>query len=207
METRVVAQLLTLMDGAASGSGHGHSQAQAQANNNNNNTTGSNLQLASGNQGKAKGHLVVVGATNRPNALDPALRRPGRLDREVSVSVPDADQRLAILRLHTRGLDLAGDVDLAGIARSCHGYSGADLAALAREAAMQALSSTADAMHLFEAAGAQAQAAAGVTPAVPAAVPAALPVCEVRGAHFTAAMQKVGPSIVRGAGVEVPPVK
>ncbi len=70
------------------------------------------------------GHLVVVAATNRPNALDPALRRPGRLDREILVGLPDARGREAILSLHTSGLTLGADVSLRAIAASCHGYTG-----------------------------------------------------------------------------------
>lgn len=75
----------------------------------------------------------------RPNALDPALRRPGRFDREVAVTVPNTMERLAILELHSRSLPLADDVSLAEVAAACNGYTGADLAALSREAAMLAM--------------------------------------------------------------------
>ncbi|MGB9635926.1 MAG: CDC48 family AAA ATPase [Thermoplasmata archaeon] len=104
VETRVVAQLLSLMDGL-----------------------------------KSRGRVVVIGATNRPNALDPALRRPGRFDREIELGIPDRNARLEILQIHTRGMPLAEDVDLGQIADLTHGYSGADLAALVKEAGMKAL--------------------------------------------------------------------
>ncbi len=104
VERRVVAQLLTLMDGLAS-----------------------------------RGKVVVIGATNRPNALDTALRRPGRFDREIEIGVPDRDGRLEILQIHTRGMPLAGDVELAEYADRTHGYVGADIAALAKESAMRAV--------------------------------------------------------------------
>ena len=103
-ENRVVAQLLTLMDGLES-----------------------------------RGRLVILAATNRPNALDPAVRRPGRFDREVVVGVPSAEDRKAILELHTAQFPLAADVDLGLVAAEAVGYVGADLAALAREAALAAL--------------------------------------------------------------------
>jgi len=103
-ERRVVAQLLSLMDGL-----------------------------------KSRGKVVVIGATNRPDALDPALRRPGRFDREIEIGVPDRDGRLEILQIHTRGMPLAEDVDLEKYANLTHGYVGADLSALAKEAAMLSL--------------------------------------------------------------------
>jgi transitional endoplasmic reticulum ATPase len=103
-ERRVVAQLLSLMDGL-----------------------------------KSRGKVVVIGATNRPDALDPALRRPGRFDREIEIGVPDRDGRLEILQIHTRGMPLADDVELERYAALTHGYVGADLSALAKEAAMISL--------------------------------------------------------------------
>jgi len=103
-ERRVVAQLLSLMDGLES-----------------------------------RGKVVVIGATNRPNAIDPALRRPGRFDREIEIGVPDRDGRLEILQIHTRGMPLAEDVDLEKLADLTHGYVGADLSALCKEAAMISL--------------------------------------------------------------------
>ncbi len=88
---------------------------------------------------EGRGKVIVIGATNRPNALDPALRRPGRFDREIEIGIPDREGRLEILQIHTRGMPLADDVDLPQIAAMTHGYVGADLASLAREGAMRAL--------------------------------------------------------------------
>jgi len=85
---------------------------------------------------KSRGKVIVIGATNIPNVLDPALRRPGRFDREISISIPDKNGRLEILHIHTRGMPLASDVDLDRLAEISHGFVGADLEALAREAAM-----------------------------------------------------------------------
>ena len=104
VERRVVAQLLSLLDGLES-----------------------------------RGQVIVIGATNIPNTIDPALRRPGRFDREISVSIPDKNGRLEILQIHTRGLPLADDVSLEELSFITHGYVGADLESLAREAAMVAL--------------------------------------------------------------------
>ncbi|KAK9812818.1 hypothetical protein WJX72_004297 [[Myrmecia] bisecta] len=158
-EARVVAQLLTLLDGA-------------------------------GGRRASAGHLSVVAATNRPNAIDPALRRPGRLDREVAISVPNLQDRAAILQLHARALPLGGNVDLAGLAAACHGYSGADLAALCREAAMHAMASDAEAF--LE--GRSDSAGVSLTG-------------HVSQGDFQAAMQRVGPSITRGSEVDVPAVR
>ncbi len=88
---------------------------------------------------ESRGKVVVIGATNRPNALDPALRRPGRFDREIEIGIPDTDARREILEIHTRGVPLSEDVDLDKLAEMTHGYVGADLAALVKEAAMRAL--------------------------------------------------------------------
>lgn len=88
---------------------------------------------------KSRGKVVVIGATNRPNALDPALRRPGRLDREIELPIPQEPGRYHILQIHTRGMPLEDDVDLKHFAQVSHGFVGADLAALAREAAMRAV--------------------------------------------------------------------
>jgi transitional endoplasmic reticulum ATPase len=104
VEKRIVAQLLTLMDGL-----------------------------------QERGQVVVIGATNRPDAVDPALRRPGRFDREIWINPPDAKGRQEILQVHTRNMPLAKDVDLAKLAEVTYGYTGADLAALSKEAAMKAL--------------------------------------------------------------------
>ncbi len=88
---------------------------------------------------KGRGEVIVIGATNRPEALDPALRRPGRFDREIEIGVPDREGRKEILQIHTRNVPLADDVDLDELADITHGFVGADLAALVREAAMAAL--------------------------------------------------------------------
>ena len=85
---------------------------------------------------KSRGEVVVIGATNIPSVLDPALRRPGRFDREIAISIPDKNARLEILHIHIRGMPLASDVDLERIAEITHGFVGADLEALVREAAM-----------------------------------------------------------------------
>ncbi len=104
VERRVVAQLLSLMDGLA-----------------------------------GRGQVIVIGATNRPDDIDEALRRPGRFDREIVIGVPDKKGRLEILQIHTRAMPLEKDLDLEKLASVTHGFVGADLSALAREAAMQAL--------------------------------------------------------------------
>jgi len=87
----------------------------------------------------SRGKVVVIGATNRVNAIDPALRRPGRFDREIEIGVPDRDGRLEILQIHTRGMPLDKDVNLEKLADISHGFVGADLQALSKEAAMRAL--------------------------------------------------------------------
>jgi transitional endoplasmic reticulum ATPase len=88
---------------------------------------------------QSRGKLVVIGATNRPNAIDPALRRPGRFDREIDIGIPDEQGRLDILLIHTRGMPLTEDVNLESIAKVTHGFVGADLEALSKEAAMRSL--------------------------------------------------------------------
>jgi len=88
---------------------------------------------------ESRGQVIVIGATNIPNSLDPALRRPGRFDREITVNIPDKNSRLEILQIHTRGMPLSKDVYLEKIAEITHGYVGADLAALCKEAAMVCL--------------------------------------------------------------------
>ena len=86
-----------------------------------------------------RGQVIIIGATNLPNALDPALRRPGRFDREIVIPIPDKNGRRQILTIHTRGMPFSDDVDLDRLAFLTHGFVGADLAALAREAAMYAI--------------------------------------------------------------------
>jgi len=83
-----------------------------------------------------RGRVIVIGATNRLNSVDPALRRPGRFDRELEISVPDKAGRLNILKIHTRSMPLKKDVKLEALAAKTHGFVGADLSALAKEAAM-----------------------------------------------------------------------
>ena len=157
--SRVVAQLLTLMDDGGAAEGGSESPNPKPA---------------------------VIATTNRPNALDPALRRPGRFDVEVEISLPSAKQRLAILRLHARALPLADDVDLEVVAGNAKGYSGADLAALCREAAMASIR---------DAAGSAATSSANVkTHSLSAPVVAAR--------HFSAAAGRVGASVTRGAAIE-----
>jgi len=104
VERRIVAQLLTLMDGL-----------------------------------KSRGQVVVIGATNRPDALDQALRRPGRFDREIEIGVPDKDGRMEVLQIHTRGMPLDKKVDLDEIAEITHGFVGADIESLCKESAMRVL--------------------------------------------------------------------
>lgn len=86
-----------------------------------------------------RGNVIVLGATNRPDSVDPALRRPGRFDREIEISVPNADGRFEILQIHTRGMPIADDVELKRLAGELHGYTGADIKSLCREAALKAI--------------------------------------------------------------------
>ena len=86
-----------------------------------------------------RGNVIVLGASNRPDSVDPALRRPGRFDREIEISVPNADGRLEILQIHTRGMPLATDIDLKNLSNDLHGYTGADLKSLCRESAIKAI--------------------------------------------------------------------
>jgi transitional endoplasmic reticulum ATPase len=88
---------------------------------------------------ESRGKLVVIGASNRPNALDPALRRPGRFDREIEIGIPDQEGRLEILQIHTRGMPLTEDVDLEQMSKITHGFVGADLESLSKEAAMRSV--------------------------------------------------------------------
>ena len=86
-----------------------------------------------------RGDVIVIGATNRPDSIDPALRRPGRFDREIEIGVPNAEGRREVIQIHTRGMPLADDVELLQVASELHGYTGADIRALCREAALKAL--------------------------------------------------------------------
>jgi transitional endoplasmic reticulum ATPase len=139
---------------------------------------------------ESRGKIVVMAATNIPNALDPALRRPGRFDREILVPVPNRQGRLEILQIHTRGMPLAKEIDLAGIAARTHGFVGADLEALAKEAAMNALRRLLPSMDLEkgELAG------------------DALERLQVTLLDFELAMKEVEPSALREVTLEVPEV-
>jgi transitional endoplasmic reticulum ATPase len=99
---------------------------------------------------KARSNVVVMAATNRPNSIDPALRRFGRFDREIDISIPDPTGRLEILRIHTKNMKLADDVDLEQIASETHGYVGSDIASLCSEAAMQQIREKMDLIDLDE---------------------------------------------------------
>ncbi|BAN90334.1 cell division protein CDC48 [Aeropyrum camini SY1 = JCM 12091] len=158
VEKRVVAQLLTLMDGL-----------------------------------KERGRVIVIGATNRPDAIDPALRRPGRFDREIEIRPPDKRARAEILKVHTRNMPLAEDVDLDKLAEMTHGYTGADLAALAKEAAMAALRRfIREGKINFEA------------KEIPASV---LKELKVTMKDFIEAMKMIRPTLIREIYVEVPEVR
>ena len=95
-----------------------------------------------------RSHVIVMAATNRPNSIDPALRRFGRFDREVDIGIPDAVGRLEILRIHTKNMKLAEDLDLNQVAAETHGHVGSDLAALCSEAALQQIREKMDLIDL-----------------------------------------------------------
>ncbi len=151
VEKRVVAQLLSLMDGFV-----------------------------------ARGQVIVIGATNIPEVLDPALRRPGRFDREIEIGVPNTQARLQILRIHTRAMPLAPDVDLYEIAEHTHGFVGADLEALGQEVGMIALRSFLS-TRPFEAGGAAS---------------ADLASLQVTREDFLAGLKEVEPSATREFFIE-----
>ena len=155
VERRVVAQLLTMMDGL-----------------------------------EERGQVVVIGATNRVDAIDPALRRPGRFDREIEIGVPNEVDRAEILKIHTRGMPLAGDVDLVRLSHQTHGFVGADLAALAREGAIRALRRYLPNIDLD-------------ADEIPQDV---LDTMQVFAADFRDALRDVGPSAMREVLLEVPHV-
>ncbi|MHA1440784.1 MAG: CDC48 family AAA ATPase [Candidatus Heimdallarchaeota archaeon] len=156
VERRVVAQLLSLMDGLES-----------------------------------RGQVVVIAATNRPDSIDPALRRGGRFDREIEIGVPDRQGRLDILQIHSRGMPLAEDVDLDRIARITHGFVGADVATLVKEAAMSALRNILPKINWEE-------------ETVP---PEVLREIEVKQEDFDNALAMVEPSAMREVFVESPDIK
>ncbi|MCL7037868.1 hypothetical protein MKW94_014430 [Papaver nudicaule] len=99
---------------------------------------------------KSRAHVIVMGATNLPNSIDPALRRHGRFDREIYIGVPDEIGRLEVLRIHTKNMKLAEDVELESIAKDTHGYVGADLAALCTEAALQCIRESMDELNMAD---------------------------------------------------------
>merc|ERR1711937_73558 len=139
---------------------------------------------------KQRAHVVVMGATNRPNSIDAALRRFGRFDREVDIGIPDAIGRLEILRIHTKNMKLADDVDLDQIASETHGHVGADLAALCSEAALQQIRGKMDLIDLEE-------------DEIDAEV---LDSMAVSQDHFRTALGTSNPSALRETVVEVPNV-
>jgi len=141
---------------------------------------------------KERGKVIVIGATNRPEALDPALRRPGRFDREIEIPPPDKRARREILAVHTRNMPLDEDVDLDKIADMTHGYTGADLAALVKEAAMSAL-------RRFIREG-----KIDLTQPIPAEK---LRELKVKMNDFLNAMKYVQPTLIREIFVEIPEVK
>jgi len=135
-------------------------------------------------------NVIVIAATNLPNSVDPALRRPGRFDREIAIPIPDRNGRQQILEIHTRGMPLGSDVDLVRLAEGSHGFVGADLEALCREAAMSSLRRILDAIDLT----------GGSLPYE------RLLALEVNMADFSAARNEVEPSALREVFVEVPSV-
>ncbi len=140
---------------------------------------------------KSRGQVVVIAATNRPNAIDPALRRPGRFDREIEIGVPDKKGRKEILQIHTRGMPLAADVSLDDLSQITHGFVGADLQSLCKEAAMKSLRRMLPKLNLEEA-------------EIP---PKILEELKVTGTDFQDALKEVQPSALREVYIEVPNVK
>ena len=138
----------------------------------------------------SRGNVIVIGATNRPNALDPALRRPGRFDREIEIGIPDKKGRHEVLQVHTRGMYLADDVDLRKLSEVTHGYTGADLAALSREAGMKALRRYLPEIDLEQ-------------ERIP---PAVLEKMKVTMEDFMNAFREITPTAMREVAIEVPTV-
>ncbi|MFH1752388.1 MAG: CDC48 family AAA ATPase [archaeon] len=147
--------------------------------------------LASMDGLEARGDVIVIAATNRVNSLDEALRRPGRFDREIEIGVPDSNDRLEILQIHTRGMPLNKDVDLKHFAGITHGFVGADLAALTKEAAMRALRRYLPKMDLDK----------DIIP------PEVLEALEVQRQDFNDGLKDVQPSALRAVLVEIPNIK
>merc|ERR1719213_461338 len=140
---------------------------------------------------KTRSHVVVIGATNRPNSIDGALRRFGRFDREVDIGVPDENGRLEVLRIHTKNMKLAADVKLEDIASSTHGFVGADLAQLCTEAALTCIREKMDLIDLEE-------------ETIDAEI---LDAMAVNQEHFNQGLGSCNPSSLRETVVEVPNVK
>ncbi|MBS3064611.1 MAG: CDC48 family AAA ATPase, partial [DPANN group archaeon] len=140
---------------------------------------------------KSRGKVVVIGATNRPNSIDSALRRPGRFDREIEINVPSKEGRLSILKIHTRGMPLTKDVKLEDLAAVTHGFVGADLEALAKEAAMVVLRGLLPQMKLDE------------EEKIPQHL---LDKLKIHSSDFTEALKVVRPSAMREVLVETPNV-
>jgi len=140
---------------------------------------------------KGRGQVVVIGATNRINVIDPALRRFGRFDREIEMGVPDATGRLEILHIHTRNMKLGDDVDLEAIADNTHGYVGADLAQLCTEAALNCIREQLDFIDIED-------------EKIDAEL---LDAMSVQQYHFDDAMKNISPSSIRETTVQIPDVK
>ena len=139
---------------------------------------------------KSRGKVIVIGATNRPNALDTAIRRPGRFDREIEIGVPDRNGRYEVLLIHSRGMPLADDVDLEELAARTHGFVGADIAALAKEAAMHTLREILPKIDFDK----------PLTPEI-------LSKLVVSKEHFYEALKNTEPSAMREVLLEIPNVK
>eukprot|EP00873_Tetraselmis_striata_P013555 jgi/Tetstr1/433819/TSEL_023005.t1 len=139
---------------------------------------------------KSRAHVIVMGATNRPNSIDAALRRFGRFDREIDIGVPDEPGRLEVMRIHTKNMKLADDVELESVAKDTHGYVGADLAALCTEAALQCIREKMDLIDLDE-------------ENIDAEI---LNAMAVSNDHFKTALGISNPSALRETVVEVPNV-
>ncbi len=135
-----------------------------------------------------RGNVIVIGATNRPSALDPALRRPGRFDREIEIGVPDKQGRYEIMQIHTRGMPLADDVDLKKLAEMTHGYTGADVSSLGRETAMKSLRRYLPQINLEE-------------ERIP---PSVLEKMEVTMEDFINAYKEITPTAMREVYIEIP---
>src|SRR5918998_2755956 len=138
-----------------------------------------------------RGNVIVLGATNRPESIDPALRRPGRFDREIEIGVPNAQGRFEILGIHTRGMPLAQDTDLQELASELNGYTGADIKALCREAAMKALK-----RYIPE-----IDSGSGEVP------PDTLRLMDIRSKDFREGMKEIIPTAMREFYVEVSRIK